>query len=127
MSSILFSIRFILPPVIVSNPVSTKSIFQGSKSNDSNDLTKAEHYFSKISNKLPGNIASSLRLLELLVNDEKNSDALYHIQTLQQTLPNLSDDSNNLIRKILAHLHNEDASKAKIPLIMLHNILKNLN
>ena len=117
-----------LENILKNHPYHIRTLYQlglsYSKSNDPNDLTKAEHYFSKISNKLPGNIASSLRLLELLVNDENNSDALYHIQTLQQTLPNLSDDSNNLIRKILAHLHNEEASKAKIPLIMLHNLLK---
>ena len=117
-----------LENILKNHPYHIRTLYQlglsYSKSNDPNDLTKAEHYFSKISNKLPGNIASSLRLLELLVNDENNSDALYYLQTLQQTLPNLSDDSNNLIRKILAHLHNEEASKAKIPLIMLHNLLK---
>ena len=59
-----------------------------------------------VSKKLPGNIASSLRLIELLINDENHSDALFHLQTLQQTLPRLSDDSSKLIRKILDLLHN---------------------
>ncbi len=95
-----------------------------SKSSDLNDLKKAEDHFITVSNKLPGNIASSLRLIELLINDENHSDALYYLQALQQTLPRLSDDSNKLIRKILDLLHKQEASKAKIPLIMLHNLLK---
>ena len=95
-----------------------------SKSSDLNDLKKAEDHFITVSNKLPGNIASSLRLIELLINDENHSDALYYLQALQQTLPRLSDDSNKLIRKILDLLHKQETSKAKIPLIMLHNLLK---
>ena len=95
-----------------------------SKSSDLNDLKKAEDHFITVSNKLPGNIASSLRLIELLINDENHSYALYYLQALQQTLPRLSDDSNKLIRKILDLLHKQETSKAKTPLIMLHNLLK---
>jgi len=95
-----------------------------SKSSDLSDQKKAEDYFITVNNKLPGNIASSLRLIELLINDENHSDALYYLQALQQTLPRLSDDSNKLIRKILDLLHKQETSKAKTPLIMLHNLLK---
>ncbi len=117
-----------LDRILEKHPNHVRTLYQQglyfSKSNDPSDLKKAEGHFMTVSKKLPGNIASSLRLIELLINDENHSDALFHLQTLQQTLPRLSDDSSKLIRKILDLLHNREASKAKIPLIMLHNLLK---
>ena len=106
-----------LDRILDKHPNHVRTLYQQglyfSKSNDPSDLKKAEGHFMTVSKKLPGNIASSLRLIELLINDENHSDALFHLQTLQQTLPRLSDDSSKLIRKILDLLHNREASRLK--------------
>ena len=97
---------------------------RGMKSNSKN---KASAYFKKISAILPSNIPSTLKLVELLLNEKNNSDALFYLQTLQQTLPRVSEDSMRLLKRILELLHNKKPLEAKTPLVMLHNLMKPTN
>ena len=118
----------ILEKVVAENPEHIKSLYQLgitlSKSSDSNDRELAITYLKRASNILPGNIPSSLKLMELLISADRSDDALYQLQTLQQTLPLIPKDANELLRKILELLHEGNSSEAKVPLIMLHNLLK---
>ena len=117
-----------LEDVILENPEHIKSLYQLgemlSRSSTSNDKGKAIEYFTRLSQISPGNIASSLKLIELLIETNNGRDALYQLQTLHQTLPVISKDSNELLRNILESLHKEKTQEAKISIIMLHNLLK---
>ena len=118
----------ILEKIVTENPEHIKSLYQLgitlSKSSDRSDRELAITYLKRASNILPGNIASSLKLMELLIGADKSDDALYQLQTLQQTLPLIPKDATELLRRILELLHEGNSSEAKVPLIMFHNLLK---
>ena len=117
-----------LEEVILEHPKHIKSLYQLgimlSRSSTSIKEEKAIEYLTRVSQLLPGNIASSLKLLELLIETNNAPDALYQLQTLHQTLPVISKDSNELLRNILELLHKGRTQESKIQIIMLHNMLK---
>ena len=78
----------------------------------------------QVVNALPGNIAASLRLIELLLQSEMPSDALRYLEIFQQTLPRLPEGSLELFQKSLELMRNGEAKKAYTPVIMLHNLMR---
>mgnify|MGYP003312009650 CR=1 FL=1 len=73
-----------------------------SKIQDSSSKEKAAENMARVVDILPGNIAATLRLVELLLQGESPGDALQQIEIIQQTLPRLPDGSHDLFRMILA-------------------------
>ena len=118
----------ILKNIVTETPEHIKSLYQLgitlSKSLDPNDRELAITSLKRACNILQGNIASSLKLIELLIDTDRSDDALFQLQTLQQTLPLIPKDANELLRTILEFLHEGNSAKAKVPLVMLHNLLK---
>ena len=117
-----------LQKVVVKHPDHIRSLYQlgimFSNTSISNEKQKAIKYLLRVCEQIPGNIASSLKLIELLIENNNTSDALYQLQTLVQTLPVISKDENKLLRNIMELLHEEKTQEAKIPIIMFHNLLK---
>ena len=117
-----------LQKVVVKHPDHIRSLYQlgimFSNTSISNEKQKAIKYLLRVCEQIPGNIASSLKLIELLIENNNTSDALYQLQTLVQTLPVISKDENKLLRNIMELLHEERTQEAKIPIIMFHNLLK---
>ena len=85
---------------------------------------RAADYLTQVVNALPGNVAASLRLIELLLHSEMPGDALQQMEIIQQTLPRLPDGSLELFQKTLELIRNGEANKAFTPVIMLHNLMK---
>ncbi len=95
-----------------------------SKIQDPGSQGKAAEYMARVANALPGNIAATLRLIELLLQSESPGDALQQLEILQQTLPRLPDGSHDLFRRILELMQNGEIKNAYTPVIMLHNLMK---
>ncbi len=114
--------------IIQTHPEHVVSLYQlgiyFSRGIQSKNKNEARTHFKKISSILPSNIPATLKLVELLLDNNNSSNALFLLQTLQQTLPKLSEDSLNLLKKILELLHNEKTLETKTPLIMFHNLMK---
>ena len=117
-----------LQKVVVNHPDHIRSLYQLgimlSRASSSNEKQKAIKYLLRVCEQIPGNIASSLKLIELLIENNNTSDALHQLQSLVQTLPVISKDENKLLRNIMELLHEEKTQEAKIPIIMFHNLLK---
>ena len=98
-----------LENVLAKDPEHLKTLYQLgvtlSKSTNSNDKQMAIEYLKKVCQILPSNIASTLKLIELLTEIKRSEDALYHLQTLNQALPKISQDGDQLLRNILELLH----------------------
>ena len=117
-----------LENVLAKDPEHIKTLYQLgitlSKSTNSNDKQMAIEYLKKVCQILPSNIASTLKLIELLTEIKRSEDALYHLQILNQALPKISQDSDQLLRNILELLHAGNSLDARVPIIMFHNLLK---
>jgi len=95
-----------------------------SKIQDPSSKKKAAENMSRVVSILPGNIAATLRLIELLLKGESPGDALQQLEILQQTLPRLPDGSHDLFRRILELMKKGETNNAYTPVIMLHNLMK---
>ena len=95
-----------------------------SKIQDPSSQEKAAEYMARVVSVLPGNIAATLRLVELLLQGESLGDALQQLEIIQQTLPRLPDGSHDLFRRIMELMQNGETKNAYKPVIMLHNLMK---
>ena len=117
-----------LENLIIKHPTHIRSLYQlgiiYSRDYSEDKNQEAIKYISRVCEEVPGNIAASLKLIELLIENKNGEDALYQLQNLIQTLPNLSDASTKLIMKITSLLHENKIEESRVPMIMLHNLLK---
>ena len=95
-----------------------------SRSSNAEEKERAIEHLKKVFQISPSNIASTIKLIELLIETRRPDDALYHLQTLNQTLPKISQAGNHLLRNILELLHAGNSLDARVPMIMFHNLLK---
>jgi len=118
----------LLHNIILKHPNHIKSLYQLSdtytRSSIPNEKLKAIQYLDKVCEILPGNLTSSLKLIELLIDANDTSSALIKLQALSQTLPYLSQNTNEILQNIIILLHEKKVKEAKTPMIMFHNLLK---
>ena len=94
------------------------------KMQDPNALEKATDCMAQVTNALPGNVAASLYLIELLLHSDRPGDALQQMETILQSLPRLPDGSVELCRNALELMRNGDTKEAITSTIVIHNLMK---
>ena len=85
---------------------------------------KAEENLAQVVNALPGNVAAYLELVELLLKNGKPTEAVQHMETTRQILPELPEGSLELFQSSLALMQNANAEQALTRVRMFHNVLK---
>tara|TARA_B100001113_G_scaffold87263_1_gene69746 strand:+ start:137 stop:550 length:414 start_codon:yes stop_codon:yes gene_type:complete len=79
-----------LENILVKDPEHLKTLYQLgvtlSRSPNLDDKERAIGHLKKVFQISPSNIVSSIKLIELLLETKRSDDALYHLQTLNQTL-----------------------------------------
>ena len=117
-----------LENILVKDPEHLKTLYQLgitlSRSPNSDDKERAIGHLKKVFQISPSNIASTIKLIELLLETKRSDDALYHLQILNQTIPKISQAGNDLLRNVLDLLHAGNSLDARVPMIMFHNLLK---
>jgi hypothetical protein len=117
-----------LENTLKTHPDHLRSLYQlalyYSKIQDPSSKKKAAENMAQVVGILPGNIAATLRLIELLLQGENPGEALQQLEIFQQTLPRLPDGSHDLFRRILELLKKGETENAYTPVIMLHNLMK---
>ena len=95
-----------------------------SKMQDSDSKVKAEKYMRRLAEALPSNLVVNFKLIELLLENHNYDEALYYLEIINQTLPELPRGAGELMKRILLSLKNEDKHSAFAPVMMLNNILR---
>lgn len=85
---------------------------------------KAEDYLASVVNSLPANVVARLQLTELLLRNGKPDQALQHMETIHQILPELPEGSLEIFRKSLELMRYASAEQAFPITRMFHNLLK---
>jgi len=85
---------------------------------------KAENYLARVVNTLPANVAARLQLVELYLRNGRPAQAVQHMETIRQILPELPEGSLELFLKSLDLMRNVGAKEAFPPTRMFHNLLK---
>jgi tetratricopeptide (TPR) repeat protein len=85
---------------------------------------KAEDYLARIVNTLPANVTARLQLVELYLRNGEPAQAVQHMETIRQILPELPEGSLELFQKSLDLMRNGGAENAFPPTRMFHNLLK---
>lgn len=87
-------------------------------------LLKAEDCLILVVDALPANVAARMQLIELLVGNGKPDQAIYHMETIRQVLPELPEGSLETFQRALELLHQGDTEQAFAPARIFHNLLK---
>ncbi len=93
-------------------------------SQDPGTQQKAEDYLARVVNSLPANVVARLQLAELLLRNGKPDQALQHMETIYQILPELPEGSLEIFRKSLELMRDANPEQAFPPTRMFHNLLK---
>ena len=96
--------------------------YAGNQTSESQE--KAIDYLALVVNIHPGNIVARLRLVELLLSNEKPTEAVHHMETIRQVLPRLADGSQKIFSQVLDLMRLGKGKQAIAPAIMFHNIMK---
>ncbi|MEE9166682.1 MAG: FG-GAP-like repeat-containing protein, partial [Candidatus Neomarinimicrobiota bacterium] len=90
----------------------------------SGNLEKSENYLSKVVSALPANVAARLQLVELLLRTGKLGQAIQHLETVRQVLPQLPEGSMEMVQESLDHMRDENSKEALTLTLMVHNLVK---
>lgn len=117
-----------LENILKTDPKHIRSLHQlaihYSKKSDKKAREKAIQYLAEVVSALPANIATRLKLIELLLIDGKSGDAVHQMETIRQILPRLPDGSKEIFQIALDLMRSNNAEKAYTPAIMFHNVMK---
>jgi len=83
-----------------------------------------EEYIAKVVNMLPANVAARLQLVELLIRNGRPGEAVPHIETIRQILPELPNGSLGIFQRSLELIRTGSAEQALAPILMFHNLLR---
>ena len=95
-----------------------------SKIENSEAIDKSKKYMRKLAEVLPSNLIVVFKYIELLLQDQDNERALYYLETINQTLPELPKGAEELLNQILISLKNKNTNAAFPPVMMLNNLLR---
>ncbi|MGH7496012.1 MAG: FG-GAP-like repeat-containing protein [bacterium] len=85
---------------------------------------KAEDCLTQVVHALPANVAARLQLVELLLQNDKPGQALEHMETIRQTLPELPPGSEEIFQRSLELMRDASAEQALSPARTFHNLVK---
>tara|TARA_B100000959_G_scaffold280671_1_gene342928 strand:- start:4767 stop:8354 length:3588 start_codon:yes stop_codon:yes gene_type:complete len=96
------------------------SIEEGTEESSKNAI----NILSRVVKIQPMDSAARFRLIELFLRDGNSSDALFHMESVNQILPKLPNASKEIFNKALHNIRNGNTKPAIRQVVMFHNIMR---
>ena len=94
------------------------------KRNDINSKQIAQIYLKKIVELIPANISAQLKLIEILLNENKISEATRGLNKISQIFPKLPENSVEMLENSIRFLNMEDLDQAKTYVMIFENLIR---
>jgi len=97
------------------------------RSKDANSMEQWESTMSRVVDVAPTNIVARLHLIEALLRNEKEEEALKHLEEIERIYPELPDDANKFYQQAITALQSGDKDETLTSTLTFHNFLKLTN
>lgn len=114
----------VLASALQKNPKHVRTLYQLARFAHEQNPDQAENYLSQVVNSLPANVAASLELIELLLQNGKPAEAVQHLETVRQLLPALPEETQTLFQQTVELAQNSATEAALASARKFHNVLR---
>ncbi len=91
---------------------------------DDDANTARVKYLSKVVEVAPGNIVPRLQLIEILIQNGQDDEALKNLEDIGQLFAEFTPDAADFYKKTISALHDGNTGQAMTSLLIFHNFLK---